>query len=90
MGTIHDAMATNCGDQVMNKIRSADPDFQQVFSTVVKTVPKMKMIMKIIKVLEVLFLLGIKKILEMKIKKKRERKRKKILKIKEKEKKKLN
>lgn len=33
MGVIHDAMATKCGDQVLNKIRSADPQYKQIFST---------------------------------------------------------
>ncbi len=33
MGATHDAMATKCGDQVLNKIRLADPQYKQVFST---------------------------------------------------------
>lgn len=33
MGTIHDAMATKCGDQILNNIRSGNVQYAQVFST---------------------------------------------------------
>lgn len=33
MGEIHDSMATYCGDYILNKIRSGDDDFKQIFST---------------------------------------------------------
>ena len=33
MGALHDAMATKCGDQILNYIRSGDASFKQVFST---------------------------------------------------------
>ena len=33
MGELHDASATLYGDTILSKIRSADPDFKQVFST---------------------------------------------------------
>ncbi|MBE5825217.1 MAG: hypothetical protein E7307_01135 [Butyrivibrio sp.] len=33
MGATHDLLATKCGDQILNKIRKADPKFQQIFST---------------------------------------------------------
>lgn len=32
MGTIHDQMATKCGDQVLNYIRNGDVNYKQVFS----------------------------------------------------------
>lgn len=33
MGAIHDAMATQCGDQVLNYIRAGNAQYQQIFST---------------------------------------------------------
>lgn len=33
MGALHDAMATKCGDQIINNIRNGNNQYQQVFST---------------------------------------------------------
>lgn len=33
MGAIHDAMATKCGDQILNGIRNGNPQYLQIFST---------------------------------------------------------
>ena len=33
MGRLHDDLTTQCGDQILTKIRSADSQFKQVFST---------------------------------------------------------
>ena len=33
MGELHDASATLYGDTILTKIRNADPDFKQIFST---------------------------------------------------------
>ena len=33
MGTIHDAMATKCGDQILNYIRTGHASYKQIFST---------------------------------------------------------
>lgn len=33
MGSIHDAMATKCGDQILRNIRAGNSQYQQIFST---------------------------------------------------------